>query len=59
MINKEYQYFNGQNISIYNSIVSKTTNMVIKGRTLQNLAKQQIFVDNTINQNPSQHKYYS
>lgn len=37
MVNKEYQYFNGENITINNSIVSKTTDMVIKGRTLQNL----------------------
>lgn len=37
MINKEYQYFNGEDITIDNSIVSKTTDMVIKGRTLQNL----------------------
>ena len=37
MINKEYQYFNGENITIENSIISKTTDMIIKGRTLQNL----------------------
>lgn len=39
MINKEYQYFNGQDITIDNSIVSKTTDMIIKGSTLQNMAK--------------------
>jgi hypothetical protein len=40
MINKEYQYFNGENITINNSIVSKTTDMIIKGKTLHNLIKQ-------------------
>ena len=36
MINKEYQYFNGEDITIENSIVSKTTDMIVKGKTLQN-----------------------
>ena len=39
MVNKEYQYFNGENITIENSIVSKTTDMIIKGSTLQNIVK--------------------
>ena len=41
MINKEYQYFNGENITINNSIVSKTTDMVIKGKTFQNIIRMQ------------------
>lgn len=54
MINKEYQYFNGENITIDNSIVSKTTDMIIKGRTLQNLIKQgneTFVIDKSVNEN--------
>lgn len=40
MINKEYQYFNGKNNIIKNSINSKTTDMIIKGKTLQNIFVQ-------------------
>lgn len=47
MINKEYQYFNGQDITIDNSIVSKTTDMIIKGRTLNNLFKVNAIKDDS------------
>lgn len=44
MINKEYQYFNGENITINNSIVSKTTDMIIKGKTFQNIIKMKDYI---------------
>lgn len=57
--NQFLEYANKSSYSIENSLEGKTTDMVIKGRTLQNLAKQEKFVDNTINQPSSQHKYYT
>lgn len=48
MVNKEYQYFNGENVTINNSIVSKTTDMVIKGRTLHNLIRMKDYVMNDL-----------
>lgn len=44
MINKDYQYFNGENITINNSIVSKTTDMIIKGKTFQNIIKMKDYI---------------
>ena len=43
MINKDYQYFNGENITIENSIVSKTSDIFIKGRTLMNIHPKSIY----------------
>lgn len=54
MINKDYQYFNGQDIAIDNSIVSKTTDMIIKGKTLHNLIKQgngTFVIDKSVDEN--------
>ena len=54
MIDKKYQYFNKENNTINDSIVSKTFDMVIQGKTIHNLVvngNEKGIIDKKINDN--------